>query len=140
LIREKTMTATDIIGTEALQAAIASEKLTLVDFWAERCGPCRMLAPVLHALVEKYPDAVQLIKIDVDADENQPLAMQYAVSSIPQVTFFKAGKKVDQFVGVQSPDAIEMMIQKHITSMTAAALAAEANTEETPVDGFSVGD
>jgi thioredoxin len=92
------MTAIEIIGTDALVTAITSDKITLVDFWAERCGPCRMLAPVLHALVEKYPDAVQLVKVDVDADENQALAMQYAVASIPQVTFFKNGEKIDQFV------------------------------------------
>jgi thioredoxin len=130
------MTHIDILGLESMQTAIASEKLTIVDFRAERCGPCRMLAPVLHDLADKYPDAVQLAKIDVDADENQDLSLQYSVSSIPQVTFFKNGEKVDQFVGVQSPDSIEAMVLKHIASMS-APVAEKVSLEE---EGYSVGD
>lgn len=133
------MTHIDIVGPEALAAAIASEKITIVDFWAEWCGPCRMLAPVLHAIADKYADTVQLAKIDVDVEANQSLAMQYAVSSIPQVTFFKAGEKIDQFVGVQPQDAIEAMIQKYLVSMSAPA-AEEVEEVAAEGEGYSVGD
>lgn len=141
------MTHVDILGQEAMAEAITSDKLTIVDFWAEWCGPCRMLAPVLHALVEKYSYGVQLVKVDVDSEPNQPLAMQYGVSSIPQVTFFRSGQKVDQFVGVQSPEAIEEMIQKHLSSgvgmlqKTPEAIMEEGAAAQTPEDqASSVGD
>lgn len=60
----------------------------MVDFWAEWCGPCRMLGPVLHQLTDEYAGKVKLLKIDVDAAENQPLAVQFGISSIPRVVFF----------------------------------------------------
>ena len=83
------MSSIDIKGTQQFQEILASsEKLILVDFWAVWCGPCRMLSPILHDLVEKYDDKIQLVKINVDEDENAELAMNFQVRSIPQVTFF----------------------------------------------------
>lgn len=84
------MSVKEITGKDAFAQELAdADKLIIVDFWAEWCGPCRMLGPVLHDLAEKYPDQVQLLKINVDSPDNQPLAMEYGVRSIPQVTFFK---------------------------------------------------
>lgn len=65
-----------------------SNNLVMVDFWAERCGPCKMLKPVLHDISEKR-DNVDLLTINVDAPENSDLTMQFSVRSIPQVTLFK---------------------------------------------------
>jgi len=65
-----------------------SDKIVLVDFWAERCGPCRLLKPVLHDLAEKRDD-VELLTVNVDAEENGDLTMEFSVRSIPQVTIFK---------------------------------------------------
>jgi putative thioredoxin len=76
----------------------------VVDFWAEWCGPCHALAPVLEGEVTAREGAVELVKVDVDA--NQALAAQYGVSGIPAVKAFRDGKVVGQFVGAQSPTAV----------------------------------
>ena len=88
--------------------------VVMVDFWAEWCGPCRVLGPVLHQLTDEYSGKVKLLKIDVDASENQPLAVKFAISSIPRVIFFVGWNKVDDFVGVQWPDAVKEFIEKHM--------------------------
>lgn len=107
---------TEIVGKEMFDAHIAaSDKVILIDFWAERCGPCRMLKPVLHDLVEKRDD-VELLTVDVDAEWNQDLTMEFGVRSIPQVTIFKWGEKVDQFVGALPPEQIETLIEKYATA------------------------
>lgn len=109
------MASQDISGqaqlTEALQA---HDGVVLVDFWAEWCGPCRMLSPVLHQIVDQYAGKVSLLKIDIEDEQNQELAVQFGVSSIPQVTLFVAWQKVDQFVGVQGPEAISEIVEKHL--------------------------
>ncbi len=69
---------------------IKDEKVTMVDFWAPWCGPCRMISPVMEQLADEYKDKVQLVKVNVDEPENQMLAMQYGVHSIPQISFFKS--------------------------------------------------
>jgi len=109
------MSVKDIVGKEQLEAVTkGSEKLVLIDFWAEWCGPCRMLWPVLHDLGEKYADKIEVVKVNVDEDDNQALSMEYGVRSIPQVTIIKAGEQVDQFVGALPPDQVEAYIAKHI--------------------------
>ena len=100
--------------TEQLEAAW--EKLVLVDFWAERCGPCRTLKPELVKLAEKYSDHVVLFKINVDDDANEPLSREYGVRSIPQVTLFMKKDKIDQFVWALPPAQIEELIKSHITA------------------------
>jgi thioredoxin-like negative regulator of GroEL len=73
-----------------------------------------MLWPVLHQLTDEYTGKVKLLKIDVDAAENQELAVQFGISSIPRVIFFVAWNKVDDFVWVQWPDAVKEIIEKHL--------------------------
>lgn len=90
-----------------------TDKLVFVDFWAEWCGPCRMLGPALHEVASKNADSVLVAKIDVDDPQNQALAMEFQVRSIPQVTIFKGGSKVDQFVGAIPPDMIMQYVDKH---------------------------
>ncbi|MBP6910913.1 thioredoxin [Patescibacteria group bacterium] len=108
----------DIIGATKFNELITtSDKLIMVDFRAEWCGPCRILKPVLEQLAEKYADKVELVKIDVDAQDNYPLAVEYQVNSIPQVTFFKNGVKVDQFIGVVPPVRIDEIINQHAGDM-----------------------
>ncbi len=105
----------EVVGKDQFDQLIqTSDKLLLVDFWASRCGPCRMLAPVLHDIAEKYPEKVQIVKINVDEDDNAELAMQFEVRSIPQVTLFSGGKQVDQFIGVLPPEQVEAYVTKHI--------------------------
>ena len=80
-----------------------NDKLTVVDFWATWCGPCRMIAPILDQLAVDYKDQVKVTKLDVDA--NIKTATRFNVRSIPMLLFFKGGKVVDQIVGARAaPD------------------------------------
>ena len=76
----------------------------IVDFWAEWCGPCRMLTPILEDLAKDKAGAVKIGKVNVD--ENPNLSAKYNVRSIPMLAFFKDGKQVDTVVGVHSKDAL----------------------------------
>lgn len=69
----------------------------LVDFWAEWCGPCRMVAPIVEELATEYAGRVKVAKVDVD--DNQRLAMRYSIMSIPTLGVFKGGELVDRIVG-----------------------------------------
>jgi thioredoxin len=71
--------------------------LVLVDFWAEWCGPCRVIAPVLEQLANEYPGQLRIAKLDVDANQQTP--MRFNVRSIPTLLLFKGGKHVDTVVG-----------------------------------------
>ena len=85
----------DNFATEVLQ----SSKPVLVDFWAEWCGPCKMIAPLLDELAAEYDGKVKIGKINTD--EQQQLASQYGISSIPTLLFFKNGQVVNQMIGAR---------------------------------------
>ena len=107
---------TEIVGKEMFDAHVAnSDKILLIDFWAERCGPCKMLKPVLHDIAEKRDD-VELLTIDVDVEWNADLSMQFGVRSIPQVTLYKGGEQVDQFVWALPPEQVEALIDKYASA------------------------
>ena len=91
---------------------INSDKLVLVDFWAEWCGPCKMLTPTLEQLSTEYSDKIVVGKVNVD--DNQQLASQYGIMSIPTVMIFKDGKIVEQFIGVQPKSVYEGSIKKYL--------------------------
>jgi thioredoxin 1 len=76
---------------------INSEKPVLVDFWAEWCGPCKMIGPVIEALSQELDGSAKVGKVDVDS--NRELAVKYGVRSIPLLLFFKDGEVKDQIVG-----------------------------------------
>jgi thioredoxin 1 len=88
------------------------EKLTVVDFWATWCGPCRMIAPILDQLAVEYDGKVKVTKLDVDA--NIKTATKFNVRSIPMLLFFKGGKVVDQIVGAVPRQAIEAKFKQHV--------------------------
>ncbi len=83
---------------------ISSEKVTLVDFWAEWCGPCQMLGPVVEEIAGEYADKAIVAKLDVDANPN--ISAQFGVRSIPTLLFFKGGELVKKMVGVQPKSAL----------------------------------
>jgi thioredoxin 1 len=87
--------------------------LTVVDFWAEWCGPCRMIAPLLEQLAAEYePRGLKVVKLDVDA--NQATAMRFNVRSIPTLLFFKDGRIVDTVVGAVQKAHLAGKIAQHI--------------------------
>jgi thioredoxin 1 len=86
-----------------------SKGLTLVDFWAPWCMPCRIQAPILHKVAETVGEKAKIAKLNVD--ENQQNAAEYGIRSIPTLILFEDGNPIHQFVGVQSEDNLLLAIE-----------------------------
>jgi thioredoxin 1 len=89
--------------TNANFEATIAEGVTMVDFWAPWCGPCRMIAPVVEELAEDFEGKATIAK--VNTDEEQEIAVKFGIRSIPTILFFKNGEVVDQMIGAASKDA-----------------------------------
>ncbi|MDR1737830.1 MAG: thioredoxin [Candidatus Symbiothrix sp.] len=84
---------------------IAGDKPVVVDFWAEWCGPCKMISPIVDELAGEYADRVVIGKVNVD--ENDGLPVEYGIRSIPTLLFFKNGELVDKHIGAATKAVLE---------------------------------
>ncbi|MCE0483955.1 MAG: thioredoxin [Methylacidiphilales bacterium] len=106
--------STNVIPVGALdfeREVIKADKLVIVDFWAEWCGPCKMIAPLLDEVARELPDKVKIVKVNVD--EEQQLAQQYGIYNIPTLLFFKGGTVREQVVGTTAKKVLIEKINSH---------------------------
>ncbi|MBV7294336.1 thioredoxin [Corynebacterium sp. TAE3-ERU12] len=106
------MTVQTVTAQNFREAVADNDKLTLVDFWASWCGPCRALAPVVEELSEEMADQVDFAKVDVDAERE--LGAMFQIMSLPSLLVFKDGKKVDEIIGAQPKANIRRTLEKHL--------------------------
>jgi thioredoxin 1 len=97
---------------ESFDEIIKSNSLVMVDFWAEWCGPCKMVAPVIQTLAKEYAGKVLFLKINVDKCPNT--ASKFGIMSIPTLMIFKEGKAVDQIIGAVPKTLLESKLQSHM--------------------------
>jgi thioredoxin 1 len=116
-----TLTFTDATWDKEV---LNSDLPVLVDFWAEWCGPCRMMTPTIDAVADAYAGRVKVGKLNVD--ENGPTGMRYNVRGIPTLLVFKGGKVVEQKVGAVGKADVQKMLDAHLTPVAAPAATKEA--------------
>ncbi|HVK48836.1 MAG TPA: thioredoxin [Pseudobacter sp.] len=94
------------------ETVLSSDKLSVVDCWAEWCGPCRAIGPVIDDLSKEYEGRVNVGKVNVD--HNPEISINYGITSIPAILFFKGGKIVDKLVGAQPKANFVKKIEQHM--------------------------
>lgn len=103
--------ALEFTDTNFKQSVLESDKLTVVDFWAEWCGPCRAIGPVIEDLSKEYAGKINVGKVNVD--HNPEVSMNYGITSIPAILFIKNGQVVDKLVGAQPKSNFVKKIEQH---------------------------
>jgi thioredoxin 1 len=99
------MGATKVVTEKTFEAdVLQSSKPVVVDYWAEWCGPCRMVSPVLEEIASEHSDKIEVVKLNID--ENPTVAQRYAILAIPTMNVFKDGEVVKQIVGAKPKAAL----------------------------------
>ena len=101
----------DVSDSSFENEVLGSAKPVLVDFWAEWCAPCRMLAPTVAAVAEHFGESATVVKLNVD--DNPSTAQRYGIKGIPTLILFRDGKEVERVVGATSKESIMKMIEKN---------------------------
>ncbi len=97
---------------------LKSDRPVLVDFWAAWCAPCRMIAPTVEAVAEKYASNARVVKLNVD--DNPSVSQRFGIKGIPTLILFKNGKEEERVVGATTEQAISRMLDKHVAAASAA--------------------
>ena len=100
------------LKTAEFDSVVDAQQLAVIDFWATWCGPCKMLAPAVAHLAEKYEGKALVAKVNVD--EEPELAQRFGVMSIPTLVFLKNGREFDRKVGVMPPEVFEQVIEANL--------------------------
>ena len=104
----------EVSDSSFVKDLLGSSKPVLVDFWAQWCTPCRMLAPTVEAVAQQYSDSANVVKLNVD--DNPTTAQRYGIKGIPTLILFRQGKEVERVVGATSKESITRMIEKYTTA------------------------
>ena len=105
------ISASPVSSLDFDREVVQSDKLVIVDFWAEWCGPCKMIAPLLDEIARELPDKVKIVKVNVD--QEQQLAQKFGIYNIPTLLFFKGGTVREQVVGTAAKKVLVEKINSH---------------------------
>ena len=101
-------------GKELEELIAESELPVFCDFWANWCGPCRMLAPVYEEISNQYENEAVFVKLDIDDENSEPVAIKYGITSIPNIIVFKGGKPVDNSLGFVPQAMLVAFVERNV--------------------------
>ena len=107
----------DITDSSFETEVMQSELPVLVDFWAEWCGPCRMMTPVVEAVAQKFAGTAKIFKLNVD--ENPAVTQRFGIKGIPTMIVFKGGKEAERLVGATNEGAVTHIIEEQLNAVSA---------------------